>query len=579
MALYTPESIEKVKDAVDMVELVSPRTELRRVGTRYQGRCPFHDDRTPSFSVNAEHGLYYCFGCNASGDAIRFVQETEALDFKAAVELLAERYGVELEREQEDPREEERRRRRERLLALVDRATDYYARYLWESAEAAQAREYLAARGLSEEVLRDFRIGYAPRGWDRLVTAAQRDGYSAAEIEAAGLGQRGRQGGFGDRFHGRVMFPLADRRGRVRGFGARALQEDQKPKYLNTGEIPGLFEKGRQLFGLDRARAAATQAGRVILVEGYTDVLTLHQAGIKETVAIMGTALTQQQLAELPFLAKTVYLALDADRAGQEAMLRAARGAGDRDLELLVVGMPEGTDPADLVTEKGVQAFTELVDKAMTVPEFEAKRVLAESDLGTPRGRDRALERIRPLVDATAPNSATRQELVRFVADRLDVPTHYVMTPSAPAATPVSGAPRPARGVDALHRRERAFLSMCLEDPEHGPDYLARLTPEHFASEPLRKVREWLLDHFHAPLDDLPADDPELAAAVTEVVLAGEHSGEALLRSTFLHLEVQRLERASRQANQAGDHARQREFSSKLQSVKAELQEVLGAVE
>jgi DNA primase len=326
MALYTAESIERVKDAVDMVELVGARTDLRRVGARFTGLCPFHDERTPSFSVNAEHGLYHCFGCGASGDAIRFVQETEALDFKGAIELLADRYGVELQREQEDPREEERRRRSERLLKLVDRTADFYARYLWESEEAARAREYLAARGLSEEVLRTFRVGYAPKAWDRIVLAAQRDGYDVQEIAAAGLGQRGRQGGFYDRFRGRIMFPLADRRGRVRGFGARALRDDQKPKYLNTSENE-LFEKGRQLFGLDRARAPAASAGRVVIVEGYTDVLTLHQAGITEAVAIMGTALTQQQIAELPFLAKTVYLALDADRAGQEAMLRAARGA------------------------------------------------------------------------------------------------------------------------------------------------------------------------------------------------------------------------------------------------------------
>src|SRR4051795_583299 len=162
MGLYTRDSIERVKEAVDMVELVGARTDLRRVGTRHSGLCPFHDERTPSFSVNAEHKLYHCFGCGASGDAIGFVQETEALDFKAAVEFIAERYGVELKREQEDPRAGERRRWRERLLKLVDRTATYYARYLWESGEAAKAREYLAGRGLREEVLRDFRVGYAP---------------------------------------------------------------------------------------------------------------------------------------------------------------------------------------------------------------------------------------------------------------------------------------------------------------------------------------------------------------------------------------------------------------------------------
>src|SRR3989440_9102582 len=259
-----------------MVELVGARTDLRRVGSRHVGLCPFHDERTPSFSVNAEHRLYHCFGCGASGDAIGFVQETEALDFKEAVEFLADRYGVELKREQEDPRAEERRRHRERLLRLVDRTAAFYERYLWESGEAAKAREYLAGRGLEEEVLRTFRVGYAPSAWDNVLIAAQRDGFSQQELAAAGLAQRGRQGGFYDRFRARIMFPLADARGRVLGFGARAVREDQRPKYLNTSENE-LYHKGQQLFGIDRARQFAAKMGRVVAGEGDTDVLGLHQ--------------------------------------------------------------------------------------------------------------------------------------------------------------------------------------------------------------------------------------------------------------------------------------------------------------
>ncbi|MEA2349505.1 MAG: primase, partial [Thermoleophilaceae bacterium] len=236
MALYTKESIERVKDSIDMVQLVGARSDLRRVGTRWVGLCPFHDERTPSFSVNAEHKLYHCFGCGESGDAIGFVQATEALDFPGAVELLADRYGVELKREDEDPKAEARRRRRERLLQLVERTTRYYERVLWESGEAARAREYLAGRGLEEPILREFRIGYAPSAWDRVTVGAQRDGFKPDEIAAAGLGQRGRQGGFYDRFRGRIMFPLADARGRVLGFGARSLTDEQRPKYINTAE-------------------------------------------------------------------------------------------------------------------------------------------------------------------------------------------------------------------------------------------------------------------------------------------------------------------------------------------------------
>src|SRR5919201_3814543 len=209
MSLYTKDSIDRVKDAVDMVELVGTRTDLRRVGTRFTGLCPFHEERTPSFSVNAEHKLYHCFCCGASGDAIGFVQETEGLDLRQAVEALAERYNVELKREQEDPAAERRRQRRERLLRLVERATDYYARYLWESSEARLARDYLAGRGLQEEVLRKFRVGYAPSAWDKVTVAAQRDGFTREEIAAAGLGQSGRGGrGVFHSLPGRGMFSL-----------------------------------------------------------------------------------------------------------------------------------------------------------------------------------------------------------------------------------------------------------------------------------------------------------------------------------------------------------------------------------
>ena len=354
MARYTQSSIERLRETADMVAVVSKRTDLRRVGTRQVGLCPFHEERTPSFSVEPEQGLYYCFGCQRGGDAFSFVMETEGVDFPTAIEQLAQDAGVELEREQEDPREEERRRRRERLLALLDRTAGFYANYLWQAAEAAPAREYLSERGLPEEVLHDFRVGFAPSAWDQVTLAAGRNGFSDEELMAAGLSQRSRRGGLIDRFRERIIFPLADSRGRVLGFGARAMRDDQGAKYLNTSEGE-LYHKGKLLFGIDRARQPIAKSGRVVVVEGYTDVLALHGAGVGETVAIMGTALTRDQLAELARAAGedgTVYLALDADRSGQEAMMRAAGMAAERGIALRVVSLPDGVDPADLVAQE-----------------------------------------------------------------------------------------------------------------------------------------------------------------------------------------------------------------------------------
>jgi len=229
MALFTKDTIERVREAVDMVQLVGQKTDLRRVGTRWTGLCPFHDERTPSFSVNPEEKLYYCFGCGEGGDAFKFVQQTEALDFQEAVELLAEQSGVRVEREADDPRADERRRRRERLHSLLERASRFYAAYLRDTAEAAPAREYLASRGLSDEVLAEFRVGYSPSAWDRMIMGARGSGFSEEELVAAGLAQRGKSGGLYDRCRGRIMFTLADSRGKVLGFGARQMGEGRGP--------------------------------------------------------------------------------------------------------------------------------------------------------------------------------------------------------------------------------------------------------------------------------------------------------------------------------------------------------------
>jgi DNA primase len=583
MALFTKDTIDRVRDAVDMVHLVGDKTDLRRVGTRWTGLCPFHDERTPSFSVNAEEKLYYCFGCGEGGDAFKFVQQTEALDFQEAVELLAERSGVRVEREADDPRAEERRRRRERLHALLDRASRFYSTYLRDSAEAAPARDYLTSRGLSDEVLAEFRVGYSPSAWDRMMVGARQGGFSEEELVAAGLAQRGRGGGLYDRFRGRIMFPLADSRGKVLGFGARQMGEGRGPKYLNTSEND-LYHKGRQLFGIDVARKEAMRTARFVVVEGYTDVLALHQAGIREAVAIMGTALTQEQLAELAKVGDggrrgLVYLALDADRSGRDAMLRVARLAEDRGIDLRVVEMPEGTDPADLVTRDGPEAFIKRMDTAVPMIEFQVRRVLADADLDTPSGRDLALGEARKLIAAVPERTATRDALVREAADRLDVPVDYVLAPSRPAPVAVAAAPAPSSPGELALRAEREFLTRSLSSGDLGRQYLTRPADEQFSSDLTRRAREHLVDHFDDPLATLPEDDPALGALVTDVALAAQErppSEDLILRMSILQLEQRRIEREIRRASQDGDHARKSQLAAAEQKVRDEMGTVMG---
>jgi DNA primase len=578
MALFTKDTIDRVRDAVDMVHLVGQKTDLRRVGTRWTGLCPFHDERTPSFSVNPEEKLYYCFGCSEGGDAFKFVQQTEALDFQEAVELLAERFNVRVEREADDPRAEERRRRRERLHALLERAAGFYATYLRESTEAAHAREYLASRALSEEVIAEFRVGYSPSAWDRMIMGARQNGFSEEELVAAGLAQRGRGGGLYDRFRGRIMFPLADSRGRVLGFGARQMGEGRGPKYLNTSEND-LYHKGRQLFGIDVARKEAMRTARFVVVEGYTDVLALHQAGIREAVAIMGTALTQEQLAELAKVGDgnrrgLVYLALDADRAGRDAMLRASRLAEDRGIDLRVVEMPEGTDPAELVSREGPEAFAERMQRAAPMIEFQVRRVLADADMDTPAGRDRALEEARKLISVVPERTATRDALVREAADRLDVPVDYVLAPARPASTTPAAAPTQASPAELSLRWEREFLIRCLSSGELGHDYLRRPDDEQFSSELTRRARAHFVTDFDDPVASVPQDDPRLAAIVTDLAFAAQErppTDERTLEFSLLQLELRRIQREIRRASQEGELARQTELAAAEQTVRKEM--------
>jgi DNA primase len=574
---YTDDSRERVRDAVDMADLVGTRTELRRAGiNRLQGLCPFHEERTPSFGIDPVRKVFHCFGCGEGGDLFRFVELTEGVDFKGALELLADRYGVQLELAEEDPASAQRRQARERLLELLERTATFYVRYLWESEEAAGAREYLAGRGLEEPHLREFRVGYAPSAWDKVLIASRRAGFSNRELWEAGLAQRAKgEGKLFDRFRRRIMFPLCDTRGRVLGFGARAMGEGQQPKYVNSSDN-SVYHKGKHLFGGDIARAHATRAGTVILAEGYTDVIAMHQAGLKHTVGLMGTALTEDQVGELGRLAPVVQLALDADSAGQEAMLRAARVAAGRKLELRVVPLPAGSDPADLVKAAGARAMQELVDRSVPFVRFRVERELDRAELGSAEGKDRLVEALRP-VFAGIPPSAMREELIAHVADRIDISPALVGSwlAGAPggaarrAPRPAAGAPGAngapplgshVRALDAAARAERDFLVQVIADPAHGREALAALDLEAtFSGELARRAAAHLRDHPADPTAGVEPEDRDLGAMLAELAVRASdvRPSQAALEAQSLTLDLRRVERditAARHA-EAGDIA------------------------
>jgi DNA primase len=545
MALITKSSIEAAVAAADMIEIVSGRTQLRRSGAQWTGRCPFHDDQNPSFSVNPVEKLYHCFSCGKGGDLIKFVQETEGLDFAPAVEWLADRYGVELEYEETAPGFEARRSRRERLFALLDSAARFYERCLWDSEAGEPVRAYLAERGLTEETCRAFRLGLSPGG-ARLAAKARAKGYGQEELVAAGLvNRRGN-----DYFSGRLVFPLADGRGRVLGFGARRLSEDDpiKAKYVNSPEGE-LFRKSAIVYGLDRARATIAKEDRAVVVEGYTDVMALHQHGLAGVVASMGTALTDPQLRELRRLTRRLYLCFDADAAGAEATLRGMDLANRQFEEVWIVPLPPGADPADAAAD-----FEQRLEDAT---EYLVHRVKLEIDRAS--SPQSAFDAVQALI-LKAPRGPDQERAARYAANRLEVPLRIDAT-SAPLFGEGS-----RKVVDAGRRLERDLLAVCVVNPDLAEHYLQELDDRHFDDPVHRRLRAYLVGKGE--------DDDELLALRAELDATARREGlnDETARQLFLRLE-ERLVRRELSELESGDLERTVELQGVLAKIRDALRE------
>ena len=509
MARIKDESVRAAVDAADMVEVVSGRTQLRKAGPRYVGRCPFHEERTPSFSVNPAEKLFYCFGCGKGGDVITFVRDTEQLDFAEAVEWLAERFRITLEYEQTSPQFEESRKRRDRLYAVLDQAASFYERHLWETEAGAPVRAYLETRGLGETVCREFRLGLSPG--QGLAEKAQQKGFSREELRRAGLtNTRGN-----DYFPPRLMFPLADARGRIVGFQARKLREDDplRGKYVNSPEGE-LFHKSAVLYGLNLARAAIAKQERAVVVEGNTDVIALHQAGFEPVVASMGTALTEDQVRELQRLTRRLYLCFDADAAGQDAALRGMELAASS-FDVRVLPLPAGADPAD-----EPDGFEERLSDALSYVVYRARLERARAT-----DRQTKYERVKAFLDSV-PDSPGRHEAWREANDELGMTIQLQSAVSTMKAGPVS-----KRVLEAGDRLERDVLAGCLAFPELL-GALEKLSPDHFDSEHHRELRSVLL-----------RGESGAAIAELDAVAAAEAIDETTARELLLRLRERHLRR------------------------------------
>lgn len=461
------EDIQRVRAATDMVALVSSHLSLRKVGQRWVGLCPFHNENTPSFSVNASEGLYYCFGCGASGDAITFVREIEHLDFVGAVEHLAEKANIQLR--YTDAADSQRRGRRNELTEVLARAVDFYHRRLLDHDDARAARAYLRSRGFDGDVVRRYQVGWAPEGWDTLARSLD---VPRELFVDAGLGYVNRRGGLNDSFRSRVLFPVFDPSGKPIGFGGRILPGGEGPKYKNSSETP-LYAKSKVLYGLNWAKKPAVERNRLIVCEGYTDVIGFGLIGVEEAVATCGTALTEDHIKLMKRFAPRLVLAFDADAAGQNAAGRVYAWEQKYGVEVSVAALEPGRDPGELAGSDP-EALRAAVDGARPFLGFRVARALASGDLDSPEARARTAEAALAVI-AEHPNELVRDQYLMEVAGHTRIAEDQLRARLT--------RPRPTTGVETAESGVRAPIEI-----RRGPELEALKLLVHRPGEISQKL-------------------------------------------------------------------------------------------
>ena len=443
--------IDELLSRVDIVDVVDSRVALKKAGREYQACCPFHNEKTPSFTVSPGKQFYHCFGCGAHGSAISFLMEYEHLEFVDAIEELASMAGIAVPREASQPHHKESRG----LFELMEQVAKYYREQLRQHDKAEQAIAYLKQRGLSGEIAATFGIGYAPPGWDNLLKHFNGKNVTEKQLLDAGLLIEKQNGGFYDRFRDRIIFPITDRRGRVIGFGGRALG-DETPKYLNSPETE-LFHKGRELYGLYEARKHSKILERLIVVEGYMDVVSLSQYGVKNVVATLGTATTAEHLDKLFRIVPEVIFCFDGDRAGRQAAWRAVETALPHMREgrqIKFIFLPEGEDPDTIVRREGEAGFQNRLKNAEAFSNFFFQSLSNNIELNTLDGRSFLVEKARPYL-ARLPDGVFQHMMVKKLAEISHVDSDKLSTLIYSASKPIlkkqkdsvkhSGGPSPVR--------------------------------------------------------------------------------------------------------------------------------------
>lgn len=493
------EVIERIRAGTDIVSLISEYISLRQNGPRYIGLCPFHNEKTPSFSVSRDKQLYYCFGCHASGNAISFVMNMDGMSFIEAVRKLGLRMGIDVSEHLENDTERQKRQFREQIIDACEAASRYYSWMLTDSKLGDKCRGYVESRGIGDDAVKAFGLGYAPSGqsMDLLSAYLGKKGFDEKTLLESGLSLKKKYGpGLMDAFRDRLMFPIRNSYGKAVAFGGRIISEDGRPKYINSKEGPA-YSKRANLYNLHLAAPVARTTGRMVLCEGYLDVIAVWNSGVKEVVASLGTALTQEQSKLIARHAAKALISYDADSAGSAATSKGVKLLEDAGLEVKVVMMPSGEDPDSLYRKAGAARLREAIDGAASYIRFQVESAMSQADIS---GRDGKLSAVRKLVSiiASSSDAVTRAELVREISGRLAVAPDAMSQDVSKLVRRQAGAQQQRRGDDdgegerryyeesgfsyAIAETERAILSLCAKDPKLIKMVLERL-PEGFEAE------------------------------------------------------------------------------------------------
>ncbi len=512
MPLIPEETIERVKAATDIVEVVSEHVQMRQAGRNWLGLCPFHNEKTPSFNVQPELQIYHCFGCGVGGDVVKFLQEIDRVSFVEAVTFLAERAGIPVPRSGGSAAEDERN---DQLFRANELAAKYF-HYMLRQPAGADALRYLHKRGLTDETIDEFRIGYSLPGWSSLLEMAGRRGFPAQALELAGLVVQSPKGrGHYDRFRDRVIFPITNLSGRTIAFGARALRPDDQPKYLNSSETP-IYHKSGVLYGMSHARESIRRQGTAIVVEGYMDVVSLAQGGVANVIASSGTALTGLHARLLARYAERVVLLFDGDAAGGTAAQRGVEVLLATEIDTRIVTLPTGQDPDSFVRrDQGADELRQLVDKAPPALDIYLDRLAADIDVNSVTGRAKAIDRLLPLISECR-DEVRRSLMLRRAAQRFDVDEQALRT----ALTAAQKRPAPRRGTDpqpdpedrvppptgppvTVNKLEREFAGLLLQYPRFLTETARRLDMEVFTDSEVRRLLVYLVDTYNGGQLDL----------------------------------------------------------------------------